>query len=653
MNQKQTVHKNIFNICLMKEFCKTYNITFQQLKTENIYYFRFLCFMFNAFIKHMVLPNFNVNSIFEAILIEFRNFPHIEFLIRNAILKLGPKWSHTVMCGNLNYEMVKKICTNISPNIRIVKLNENNITQSEYSFFLTTANFWNYLNGEKILIYQEDSIIFKNNIQSFLEYDFIGAPFSKQSNDTPNGVGNGGLSLRTKQKMLETIKICPVSKCHFNSSTTDYMKFVNLGYPPEDVYFSKCMQELNIGDVASWNAAHAFSSEIVFNPDSFGGHKFWLSCENWTNHMKNIFMFSTYKQKSNLNDYLNFLGIRSSTKMLNTSGNKNAFDVDLYFFSKVNNLEYHNKLVALENMKQIGLRGIIYHPKQLLNIYPNVEFYHFLNNIYVFHNQITYNIQDFVSNHIYNLDFQRLSNVLIKQKYSCLNDNYDILLLVFIGYETIGIDLVERIIEYKKIEPNFNVAFCINRSLKNSVSSNNKVSSNNNVSLKQLIKNNFDFYAIYKSKELGNDIVPTLLMYNDICKSHTFKHILKFHTKSIKNAYNDLTNYLLSNSISQLNYNNQNQSNCIGCPGYWNYLDNDIYNNELKIEHASVINKNNYFIAGTIFYTRSEIFDKMIDFIKTENYKCYLLNNMYENNSINQDYSPIHFLERLFGVIYF
>ena len=28
-----------------------------------------------------------------------------------------------------------------------------------------------------------------------------------------------------------------------------------------------------------------------------------------------------------------------------------------------------------------------------------------------------------------------------------------------------------------------------------------------------------------------------------------------------------------------------------------------------------------------------------------------LLNNLYENNSINVDFSPIHFLERLFGII--
>ena len=30
-------------------------------------------------------------------------------------------------------------------------------------------------NGEKLLIYQEDSCIFHNNYQEFLKYDYIGA----------------------------------------------------------------------------------------------------------------------------------------------------------------------------------------------------------------------------------------------------------------------------------------------------------------------------------------------------------------------------------------------------------------------------------------------------------------------------------------------
>ena len=283
------------------------------------------------------------------------------------------------MCGNLNYEMVKNICANISPEIKIIKLNENNLTQTEYSFFLTTESFWNRLNGDKILIYQEDSIIFKNNIQTFLEYDFIGAPFSKQSNDTPNSVGNGGLSIRTKSKMLDIIKNYPVNSCRFNSSTLNYMNLVKLEYPPEDVYFSKCMQENNVGDVANWNTAYAFSSEVVFNPNSFGGHKFWISCDNWETHLKKKFNYFTYKPKSNLNDYLKYLKVQYSYENTNI----NAFDIDLYFYCKTNNIDGYNQdiYVTCEFVKQFGLRGLLYHPKQLLNIYSNIEIYHFLNNM--------------------------------------------------------------------------------------------------------------------------------------------------------------------------------------------------------------------------------------------------------------------------------
>ena len=38
-------------------------------------------------------------------------------------------------------------------------------------------DFWNLFASKKILIHQEDSIIFKNNINDFLKYDYIGAPW--------------------------------------------------------------------------------------------------------------------------------------------------------------------------------------------------------------------------------------------------------------------------------------------------------------------------------------------------------------------------------------------------------------------------------------------------------------------------------------------
>ena len=77
----------------------------------------------------------------------------------------------------------------------------------------------------------------------------------------------------------------------------------------------------------------------------------------------------------------------------------------------------------------------------------------------------------------------------------------------------------------------------------------------------------------------------------------------------------------------------------------------DVFNNDLKIRYAEEINSCKNFVAGTIFYTNGIVMNKIIEFIKKNNYRSYFLNNLYENNTINRDFSPIHFLERLFGTI--
>jgi hypothetical protein len=631
----------LFNYHILDLFCKKYNITKDIAINNPADNFRLLCFRMNCFLKNITLPKFKKTSLYEAVFIEFRIFPHIEFIIRNTIHKLGSRWCHTIICGNVNYTLIESICKSISPNINIIKIDVNNMTQTEYSRFLTTREFWNLLGGEKILIYQEDSIIFKNDIQKFMEYDFIGAPFIKNSNDTPNCVGNGGLSLRSKSKMIEVINKFSPTEYNYNSSTLDYMNFVNLEFPPEDVYFSKCMQEQFIGIVANWDVAHDFSSETVFNKNSFGAHKFWISNSNWKAYMKKNFNFKIYNTKSNLNKLLVFN--RQPLILDLNDQRENAFDIDLYFFCKANNIEYTNDVNAINYLKKIAMDGFIYHSKQLLNIYPNCLFYNFLDDIYVINDFNTAPLYQFVNKNLYNSSFNILSNLLISKKYSCLNDNFDILLLVFIGDENIGIDLIERIIKYKKIQNNFNIAFCFN-----------SYKIKNYTIIKELITQNFDFYAIYKSKELGSDVVPTLLMYDDIIKTHQFQHIFKFHTKTLNNHYLNLTNFLISTPLIDLINQNENQlftSNCIGDPNYYINLQVDYFNDILKQKHSSKLDFNKKFIAGTIFYTSSLVFDSVLNFVKNNNYRSFLLNNLYENNSINRDFSPIHFLERLFGVI--
>lgn len=247
--------------------------------------FRQMCQERIESIKNIQLPNFMEKSDFESVLIEYRCLPHLEFLIRNTILKLGNKWSHTIVCGNLNYEFMVNVCSTISPKIKIIKTNYNNLFPSDYSLFLSSLDFWKLLNGKKILIYQEDSIIFKSNIDDFVHWDYIGAPWPVGQNDNKAGVGNGGISLRTKAVMIQIINTIGIFDTKYNSSTLDYIKNTKSSVPPEDVYFSKNMEDLHIGSLADRTSASNFSTECILNKNSFAGHNFWLNDRSWKNRM--------------------------------------------------------------------------------------------------------------------------------------------------------------------------------------------------------------------------------------------------------------------------------------------------------------------------------------------------------------------------------
>ena len=617
-----------------KKFLKIYKTNEDNLLNNNHVAFRYLCYKYMENIRSIEIPEFIQGNELETVFIEFRKFPHIEFIIRNAILKLDNKWSHTIICGNTNYKLIKKICKKISSNIKILKTDFDNLKPSEYSKFLASNDVWDLLCGEKILIYQEDSFIFKDNINDFLEFDFIGAPFPKTENDTPNSVGNGGLSLRSKSIMKEVINTITMDETNFEDSTLNYMTMTNSYIPPEDVYFSKNMQELKIGKVADWNQAFQFSSERIYNPDSFAGHKFWLSNSKWKSQLTIQFNFIEYIFNSNIIDYLKYINLSSSFDK--TTLIPNAFDVDIYFCNLVNKLNLKKKEEILRYIKNTGIKGNIYHPKQIVNIYTSARFFNILNNIYIKYSNCIYKADDFVENFIYKLSFEELTSKLIFKKYEKFNKNISLLVLVFIGNEEKGNDLIEKLIEYKKTQ-RMNVSFCFN-----------SLSIMNNLKLK--IKDFFQYYAIYLSKEFGTDITPTLVMYNDISKNHEFKHIIKLHTKSITDQYEDLTKYLLSVPLKTLCLKKHN-SNCIGNENYYTILKDDVFNKQLLFSHHTYLNIEKTFVAGTIFYCENIVMQKVVDFVKNNNFKSYLLNNLYENNSINKNYSPIHFLERLFGII--
>ena len=220
------------------------------------------------------------NYFYETVMIEFRIFPHLEFLIRKIVLSF-PSWRHTVICGNTNFNSLKNIIyminININVKINLIKLDIENIKPSEYSKLITNIDFYNHFEGEKLLFYQEDSLIFHNKIEKYLKYDYIGAPWPEKQNDNLKGVGNGGFSLRSKTKILECLNTIKPKDLEISESTLEYMRNTKSNIIPEDVYFSKTMINYKIGLVADRNIAKEFSQETQLAIDPLGGHNWWLA----------------------------------------------------------------------------------------------------------------------------------------------------------------------------------------------------------------------------------------------------------------------------------------------------------------------------------------------------------------------------------------
>lgn len=195
-------------------------------------------------------------NVYSAVIVEFRQHRALRFVLSNFLNNLSEDWGIIVFCGNLNSAFVDNILAKLASN-RITKyqLDIDNLLPHEYSKLLMDKYIYHMIPAETFLIFQTDSVILEENkdkINQFLHYDYVGAPWGSYSDD----VGNGGLSLRKKNKMLEIID-------------KDTRKDL-----PEDLFFAqtKCVS-LNKPD-----RTHALSFSIENwhgNNNPFGCHKPW------------------------------------------------------------------------------------------------------------------------------------------------------------------------------------------------------------------------------------------------------------------------------------------------------------------------------------------------------------------------------------------
>lgn len=134
------------------------------------------------------------------------------------------------------------------------------MTLHRYNTLLTSTDFWtNFLEYDKVLIFQHDSMILRPGIEEFYGWDYIGAPWKWQQLG-----GNGGISLRTPKIMYDIAK--------------DY------GMPQgwnEDVHICRIMSEYGIGKLAPREECLKFGTEAVFALNTFCYHAIdqWLTVE--------------------------------------------------------------------------------------------------------------------------------------------------------------------------------------------------------------------------------------------------------------------------------------------------------------------------------------------------------------------------------------
>lgn len=218
-------------------------------------------------------PLVDRNSENKSLLVETRRLPHNEFVIKNTIQKLGDGWGHIIYCHKDNYSQIKNICDDISTEIEI-RILEYSLDRNSYNNLMLDINFWKEINCKKVLIYQTDTFIFKKLDETFLQYDFIGAPWSvehsifieKSKVNWPGLIGyNGGLSIRTVPVMIEILSRYPIPKGIFGDVE-------NL---TEDTYFSWYVK--NHYNYPDLSVAKRFSFESDLEETTFGCHQPWKS----------------------------------------------------------------------------------------------------------------------------------------------------------------------------------------------------------------------------------------------------------------------------------------------------------------------------------------------------------------------------------------
>jgi hypothetical protein len=180
-------------------------------------------------------------------------------VLRSVFENLDSAWNVIIFHGTGNKEWLERLIDEKfkreKSRISLKDMKRPNVDVSEYNSMMMSREILEQIPTELFLIVQTDSMLCKGNgdlLKEFMMYDYVGAPWRATQT-----VGNGGLSLRRKSRMLEI-----VDKCSDKSHN-------------EDGFFSGGCDGVR-PNLPSYEQAKRFSIESVYNDKSFGVHKAWM-----------------------------------------------------------------------------------------------------------------------------------------------------------------------------------------------------------------------------------------------------------------------------------------------------------------------------------------------------------------------------------------
>ena len=107
---------------------KSYEEVYKIIKKNPKVEYRYFCVRYLNNIRQKILPKIK-DQYREAVLIEGRKLINMEFVFRNAIIKLGNNWSFTIVCCNGNYNFVCNMVKNLDRDIKIIRYDLDNFNQ--------------------------------------------------------------------------------------------------------------------------------------------------------------------------------------------------------------------------------------------------------------------------------------------------------------------------------------------------------------------------------------------------------------------------------------------------------------------------------------------------------------------------------------------